>query len=157
MLLAARLASKFEKQVQVRGHVLYAHRAIRLVASSLSHISAQVTGTDVYDVSLQYSAGRLAVSCDCPYFEDRGPCKHLWAVVLEADRRGVLTEARDAKFLKFDDSLGNDLDPEPLELFHLAPPPQPPLWQGQPSYIYRALLPQNPALENRPTGPRDFD
>ena len=46
--------------------------------------------------------------CACPYFADFGRCKHLWAAVLEADRRGVLGEAVAGGALR----LYRDADPD---------------------------------------------
>jgi len=40
----------------------------------------------LYDVRLKKHDQGLEVWCDCPYFEDYGPCKHLWTAMLEADR-----------------------------------------------------------------------
>ena len=57
---------------------------------------------------LTYEDGRLLVYCACSYFADFGRCKHLWAAVLEADRRGVLGEAMNGGALR----LARDADPD---------------------------------------------
>jgi hypothetical protein len=56
---------------------------------------------------MTHEDGRLLVYCACPYFADFGRCKHLWAAVLEADRRGVLGEAAKGGALR----LCRDADP----------------------------------------------
>ena len=54
---------------------------------------AIVRGTRDYRVELRRESGtdRFTASCECPYFLDRGEvCKHIWAALLEAERRGLL-------------------------------------------------------------------
>src|SRR3954468_21921195 len=54
---------------------------------------ATVRGTRDYRVELRRESGtdRFTASCECPYYADRGEiCKHIWAALLEADRRGLL-------------------------------------------------------------------
>ncbi len=54
---------------------------------------AIVRGTRDYRVELRRESGtdRFTGSCECPYYTDRGEvCKHIWAALLEADRRGLL-------------------------------------------------------------------
>ena len=54
---------------------------------------AIVRGTRDYRVDLLRESGtdRFTASCECPYYADRSEiCKHIWAALLEADRRGLL-------------------------------------------------------------------
>jgi len=54
---------------------------------------AIVRGTRDYRVELRRESGtdRFTAACECPYYTDRGEvCKHIWASLLEADRRGLL-------------------------------------------------------------------
>ena len=54
---------------------------------------AIVRGTRDYRVDLRRESGtdRFTASCECPYYIDRAEiCKHIWAALLEADRRGLL-------------------------------------------------------------------
>jgi hypothetical protein len=53
-------------------------------------VRATVAGTQAYSVKLQHRRGTLLISCTCPYFFDRGACKHLWATVLTAQDQGLL-------------------------------------------------------------------
>jgi superfamily II DNA or RNA helicase len=54
-------------------------------------IRATVRGTLPYRVQIDRDGNTLIVSCECPYFFDRGyVCKHIWAVLLEAEARGLL-------------------------------------------------------------------
>ena len=49
-------------------------------------------GERPYGVEIERDAGgAFTASCDCPYFQDRFViCKHIWASLLEAERRGYL-------------------------------------------------------------------
>ena len=45
-----------------------------------------VQGSDVYLVGLVREEDAIVVSCTCPYFVDRGPCKHVWAAAVLVDQ-----------------------------------------------------------------------
>jgi superfamily II DNA or RNA helicase len=69
---------------------------------------AVVRGTRDYRVDLMRESGtdRFTASCECPYYADRAEiCKHIWAALLEAERRGLL--AGDGSILP-----GATLEPE---------------------------------------------
>ena len=52
---------------------------------------ALVRGTRDYRVELVRDRNRFTGSCECPYYADRAEiCKHIWAALLEAERRGLL-------------------------------------------------------------------
>jgi superfamily II DNA or RNA helicase len=54
-------------------------------------VYAVVRGNEDYVVRLEIEGQQVSGTCTCPYFSDRLQiCKHLWAVVLECDRRKVL-------------------------------------------------------------------
>jgi superfamily II DNA or RNA helicase len=66
---------------------------VKIRVGSPTEVTAQVQGTDLYNVSLTWSKGKLAVRCGCPFFEEHGNlCKHLWATILEAEEQGHLHE-----------------------------------------------------------------
>jgi superfamily II DNA or RNA helicase len=86
--------SRFEKSVPAairsRGLSYYQARRIRLFddAGELT-IHAQVAGNSLYDVSVTCQERELLVSCTCPYFfGEESVCKHIWSVLVTADRRG---------------------------------------------------------------------
>src|SRR5580692_10795936 len=108
MPLASRIAFQFDRGVQSRGFGLFKGRAVRVLEQSSDHLQALVTGGRLYEVRVTYEDGRLLVFCECPYFGEYGTCKHLWAAILEADKRGALADALHAKYLTIDD--GSDLD-----------------------------------------------
>jgi hypothetical protein len=153
MTLAAKLAFQFEKKIQVRGEDLHAQRAVRVIEATPREFIAEVTGTRLYDVELKYADNSLTVGCTCPYFIDHGLCKHIWATILEADRRGSLAEAQastslsvedDLDFEKLDDRDGdefeNSIDSVQIWKHGAAlPPPQPPLWEERLTAVQRSI------------------
>jgi len=60
-------------------------------------VEAIVQGTEDYDVVIEFpeEGSRVGCSCTCPYFADRGPCKHLWATLLYVDAHNLLTAPND--------------------------------------------------------------
>jgi uncharacterized Zn finger protein len=110
MPLATRLAFQFDKRVQIKGLNLFQGGAIRVTDKGDNYMFAEVKGGELYDVRLTYEAGKLFVWCDCPAFADNGPCKHLWGAVLEADRRGAVKEALNARYLEVQDEMDPGLE-----------------------------------------------
>ena len=132
MPLATKLAFQFERRLQFKGINLYHARAVRITDANQAHLFGEVQGSSPYSIRMAHESGRLLVYCACPYFAGFGRCKHLWAAVLEADRRGVLGEAAKGGALR----LCRDMDPddarEPAHWeIHVPalPPPQTPPWQ----------------------------
>jgi hypothetical protein len=145
MTLSAKLAFQFDRRVQMRGQALHLSGAVRVLQASPREFTADVTGTRLYSVELNYRPGWLNIACDCPYFEDTGPCKHVWACILEADRRGSLAEARADAALQVDDVVHLEYageEPTALEIPPVLPirPQQPPLWQEQLDRINQKLV-----------------
>src|ERR1035441_5807417 len=93
MPLASKLAFQFERRLQFKGLNLFHARAVRISDANQAHLFGEVQGGSRYAIRMTHEDGRLSVYCACAYFTDFGRCKHLWAAVLEADRRGVLGEA----------------------------------------------------------------
>jgi len=94
-----------------------------------------------------------------------GKCKHLWAAILEADRRGALTAALNAKYVTLEDDFsldrgepdGDDSDyaaPPPGRL-RLTPPPSPriPAWQEHLTAIHHEIEQRKPPR----AWPREFE
>src|ERR1700681_4884984 len=131
MPLAPKLAFRFDKRVQIKAQGLYAARAVDVLEESAQHFRAQVQGSRVYQVHLTYQQNSLLISCDCPNFEDFGrtnPCKHIWASILQADRRGALSAAANARYLTLvDETSENGVGWKPGIQPPRAPPP--PAWQ----------------------------
>jgi superfamily II DNA or RNA helicase len=85
------LMDEFPPNVRARGIEYHRSGAVSILAHSADVIRATVKGTRTYGVKLQHTKqGSLVLSCTCPFFIDRGPCKHLWATALTAADRGIL-------------------------------------------------------------------
>ena len=81
------LSALFPPDVRARGNVYHARGrvVIRSVADGVA--VGMVTGSDTYELRVALAEGsEPALSCSCRYFADRGPCKHLWAMLLELER-----------------------------------------------------------------------
>jgi superfamily II DNA or RNA helicase len=94
MPLASKVAFQFERRLQFKGLNLFHGHAVRVTDANQSHLYGEVLGGNRYPVRLTYQEGLLSVHCACPYFDETGRCKHLWAAILEADKRGVLGDAQ---------------------------------------------------------------
>jgi len=154
MTLAAKLAVDFDKKIRNRGQELYELRAVKVIEATPCAFIAKVSGTRLYDVELKFADGTLTIGCTCPYFEGTGPCKHLWAAILEADRHRALADAQASPDLAVEDDL-DLIDAEPLtedwtsgngrsaapwgRAPILQPPPQLPLWEERLKTVQRVI------------------
>ena len=78
---------------------------MRLVRATPREIQAVVRGSGSYQVEIGIgNEGELTVYCTCPYAQEAGSCKHIWATLLEADARGSLSPALQAPLAAPDDS-----------------------------------------------------
>jgi superfamily II DNA or RNA helicase len=90
-------AGDFDLGVKSRGRDYFRRRKVRrLDAAPDGAITATVQSSagGWYHVRLEYDEhGDPVYDCSCPHFQDHGgyPCKHLWAVLLQAEQEGVLT------------------------------------------------------------------
>ena len=132
MSLATMTAFLFDQSVRAKGEGLYAARRIQVEAAGPEHMFAQVKGGELYDVRISKFERGLEVWCDCLFFEDYGPCKHLWTAMLEADRRGALSDVREVLYLEMEQEdyqegleIPERLYPAPLGVA----PPRMPAWQ----------------------------
>ncbi len=176
MTLAAKLAFEFDKRVQFKGHGIARAGAIRVKKSGPDHIHSTVLGSRAYQVALDLVNGALQVHCECPYFNEWGPCKHLWAAVLEADRIRALTNALDGRKLALmpvdddgpavedvadlEDDEGEEVEEEEAIVppypfgrtrYQIPPPPQLPEWEERLAVIRRGLQ-QKPRISTFPPG-----
>jgi superfamily II DNA or RNA helicase len=90
MGFSSRLRGSFYSGVRDRGAVYARTGKVRILDETPDQLVAQVRGGARYEVVLDWRRDSLAVACTCPYFEEVGPCKHIWAVALETDRKGLL-------------------------------------------------------------------
>ncbi len=73
-----------------RGDRYFTERRVQMLKHDASHASAVVRGTERWSTHVSAERGALNLMCACPFFEDYGPCKHLWAVVLTLETSGML-------------------------------------------------------------------
>ena len=89
------LARHFPAEVRARASE-YVHDGSTVIDEvSPTDILARVDGHETYDVVLTWRNQTLTMLCSCPFFADRGPCKHLWATVLRAELAGRLGQFAD--------------------------------------------------------------
>jgi superfamily II DNA or RNA helicase len=141
MKLASALSYHFDDDVRARGASYFRLGAVRIKRGNATGVEAGVRGSRVYDVEIAWDGRRLTLFCDCPYYEDVGACKHIWATILAADAQNYFTAVtrlnpRDVSFDESHDEDGPDEDPPYYS--HLArqtpiftPQPQiaPPAWR----------------------------
>ena len=151
MTLSERLDARFDPASQRKGRGLFLSRAVRLNEGSPRHFHGEVQGTRYYEVNIDFDGKTVTLFCECPYFEGTGPCKHLWAAILEAERRGLLNEVLTATSIEVEEDFDEDPDlfEESLFVRHPPAPQRLPLWQDHLALIQRSL--PSPAPESRQT------
>ena len=92
--LAAALRRDVSSTFRARGEHYY--RTGRVVIDSIAdgQITASVRGSSTYSVLLRLEPGRLVADCSCPFLTGNlEACKHVWATILAADERRLLSPA----------------------------------------------------------------
>src|SRR5437016_6122834 len=92
MSLIRVVSNEFDSDVRSRGRKYFDKGLVDILQTDAGQIDAQVQGTELYDVRIEWTDDRFRGSCSCPFAEDRGPCKHLWATLLAADEAGLLPD-----------------------------------------------------------------
>ena len=166
MSLAGKLAFQVDRGAQFRGSELFQSGAVQVTAVEPEHVHATVAGGQQYEVCVQFFNQELLVSCECEYFRDRGACKHIWAVILEADRRGALPGATALRRLSLLETTAERKGDHPglVQTRRTAvpkafvppppPPPPPPAWQTELTAIQSELA---PAALRPATWPAQFE
>ena len=157
MSLAGKLDYIFDTAVQMRGRGLYSAGAVRIKDAGPRHVFGQVIGGSEYDVRLTLEGNTMQIWCDCPYFADRGPCKHLWAMILAGDAKGLPGDALLVKDLHVEDEFDTNEDDfgyedddddevEDVYAYHrpaVRPQPRIPGWSDHLETVERKLGLQN--------------
>ncbi len=91
--LESRCEARFAARDRRRGLDYFRGGRVDLPGKHVDGLFATVIGSgdELYEVSLDWTAaaeGTLLVSCECPWFAGGHLCKHVWAVILAADREG---------------------------------------------------------------------
>jgi hypothetical protein len=166
MGLASKLAFLIDKRVQFKGIGLFQAKCVDIVESRPDRVEAVVHGGHDYDVVMQEADGTLSVSCSCPYGQENGECKHIWATILEADRAGALADAAGhahlgIKFPSMEPVRGWKAPQEPRPVTTLPPRPKPTVparpqlsaWQEHLGAIRQSI----DAPPRAPNWPREFE
>jgi superfamily II DNA or RNA helicase len=157
--LTAKLSHQFAPDVRQRGQAYYIRRHVRIRHGSQQEVVASVSGSRDYDVMLSLEGRVFRMWCDCEYFDDNGPCKHLWATVLAAESRSLLTDAtsRDLKIeyaqgKEFELDYADEFIPRRATVRPIRPPepPPPPEWRRQLNELARQT-PQTAAISEFPS------
>ena len=91
MLLTRALAPSTAPATRGRGVEYFTKGAVVHFDPQSTFAYAVVRGTEDYVVRIELAGRELRCTCTCPFFNDRlETCKHLWAVALACDARGVL-------------------------------------------------------------------
>jgi superfamily II DNA or RNA helicase len=107
------MSAQFPSWLRDRGADYFRSGAVRLDQVSPQAIRATVAGSESYTVDLRNSNSGVAVECTCPYYRNGGGgCKHIWAVILAADKDGrfVPSNGRGAVDDRQEDGADDDLD-----------------------------------------------
>jgi len=96
MPLTTLLARDIESGVKGRGRAYFLGGRVNVVAGDAWHVEARVQGSRTYTVDLWRDPHAVYAHCDCPYYvEYEANCKHIWAVLLAAERKGHLAPEGD--------------------------------------------------------------
>src|SRR5262249_22763165 len=118
-----------------KGRLYHLDGAVTKIDGSAWSVKATVRGSHEYLVRIDRQRDAFQASCECPYFFDRVEiCKHIWAALLEAERRGLLlgdgTIGADASLDPRDPDAESDPEYVPrASAFVKAPPDAPPAWE----------------------------
>ena len=85
--LSDRIANAFTSSARRRGEDYLDGGRIFIPTWTTDRIVADVRGSsgDDYRILIERAGSEIILACDCPYYLDRGPCKHIWGTVLLAE------------------------------------------------------------------------
>ncbi len=136
MDIASRFATYFNTSIRHRGQQYAFGGAVRFEEHSADHVDGRVRGESrLYEFFIRVEDRAIYAWCECPFFGSEGPCKHLWAVLLQAGKQGFLSDASravrlvesspdDDDDLEDDEDEDNDEEPQddaPFELTRTEP------------------------------------
>ncbi len=87
MLWSQLLAGHVPALTRARGADYFERGRVVALSARPRALHARVRGTWVYDVRIEFGDRGMEGSCTCPAGL-QGPCKHVWAALLEAERQG---------------------------------------------------------------------
>lgn len=132
----SQLVSKyFGAHIRMRGETIHASGNMDPLTFINKGVRTIVYGTKPYNVGLHLNNERLTVSCDCPYFESTDLCKHIWAVIIQAENKGHLTPEPHIRSI---DIIENE--PDEFEEFISSKPSAAPVSVKKPSSSWKEIL-----------------
>ena len=91
MSLSRAVARQVPPVVRAKGTAYFQRGAVVHADGNAAGVDAIVRGTRPYRVKLRREKAKIVASCECKYFVDRiGVCKHIWAVILDAEQHDYL-------------------------------------------------------------------
>ncbi|MFN0178397.1 MAG: SNF2-related protein [Gemmatimonadales bacterium] len=125
------LIHAFSPSVRTRGERYHREGRVTAIARVGGELQATVVGTEPWFPRISTTErGGLHSSCTCPYWEEHGECKHLYAALIEADRAGLL------------EGIGSVVTPPPPPA--TAEPPPRPTWAAQLKTLTAQMPPPAP-------------
>ena len=94
MTLASSLAHFVDWRRRDSGRQYYQKGQVAVTDCGPEMVEAIVSGSEAYVVRLTRDADDLRAFCSCPFFEKGEICKHVWAVILQADELKGLRRSR---------------------------------------------------------------
>ncbi len=91
-MIPAHIAGQIPEHIRARGEAYSASGRVRILGADAIDIEAVVRGSREYLVAISAVAGFILASCTCPYAATGLPCKHVWALLVSADRDGLVGE-----------------------------------------------------------------
>jgi hypothetical protein len=109
--IAEKLAPFFDRDSRNRGWEYVRANRIAIRQGSKHAIKGVARGTQEYRFTIRLDGADVHIYCGCEAFRKHGPCKHLWAAAIEAERLGYLSEIR---WTSLELNLEEDDDPDAI-------------------------------------------
>jgi superfamily II DNA or RNA helicase len=92
MSIARETSSLFSSVARERGRDVFHHRAINIVRGDAWAMTASTLGSTEYLIDLvRNNANHITARCTCHEFAGRELCRHIWAALLLAEKKDLLT------------------------------------------------------------------
>lgn len=150
------ISGETPRPVQRSGRDYYLDGAVIKIEGDNKAVNAMVQGAFQYEVELSYFDEFLEYSCSCPYHQrDLDPCKHIWAVALASEQRGLLQDCLDLAdgFERFSPTFAEKRNKPPE-----AKKPPEPAWKQSLRLVKNAMeaAQSRTASDNKPVVEREL-
>lgn len=134
MELTSHLSKYVSSRIRGRGQDYFRRGAVEIMNGDSEELMAVVIGSEHYEIDLYREDGTIYGSCTCPYCEGEWEvCKHIWATLLAAEKKGYLGGDNKTDPLRLelsfeeegkrDDDEEEDRDDDDSEGFEVVYPP----------------------------------